>query len=105
MKWIVDAKAFEYDRHYSDCRKENQPFIKARINRETGNYLIFLDMATCNYKLSEKSMNQINDLFNIDGDIPKKQSITSEFCTFDGIKQTKLNGFLSSMCEIIQLNQ
>ncbi len=103
--WIVDAKAFEYDRHYSDCRKENRPFIKARINRETGNYLIFLDMATCNYKLSEKSMSQIHDLFHTDGDFPKKQSITSELCTFDGIKQTKLNGFLSSVYKIIQLNQ
>ena len=104
MKWIVDSKAFEYDRHYSNCKKENRPFIKARINRETGNYLIFLDMATCNYKLSEKSMTQIYDLFNTYGDFPKKQSITSELCTFDGIKQTKLNEFLSSICKIIQLN-
>lgn len=105
MKWIVDAKAFEYDKHYSDCRKENRPYIKARINRETGNYLIFLDMATCNYKLSEKPMNQINDLFITYGVFPKKQSLTSELCTFDGIKQTKLNRFLNEISEIIQLNQ
>jgi len=103
MKWIVDAKAFEYDRHYSDCRKENRPFIKARINLETGNHLVFLDMATCNYKLTEKKMKQIQELFNSESSAPKHCEITSEFCTFDGILQQKLNYFLSDLYDIVQI--
>ena len=100
--WIIDAKAFEYDRHYSECKKNNHPFIKARKNMATKNYLVFLDMATCSQKLSEKDQKQLFDIFasTHTSNIEQHYEITSEFCNFDGILPTQLNKFLVQIYEV-----
>ena len=102
-KWIVDAKAFEYEKHYSECKKSNQPFIKARIDRQTGNYLVFLDLATCNFFLSEKDQEKLESIF--ESEARGKCSTDKENCTFDGIEPKNLERFLSQIFEITQQYQ
>lgn len=102
-RWIVDSKAFEYDRHYSDCRKNNHPFIKARKNLDTGKYLIFLDFATCDYVLSVKQQQDLKILFESVSDKSGSYSCTTkEYCTFDGVSPIKLDEFLSQTYNTIQ---
>ena len=103
LHWIIDAKAFEYDRHYSDCKKSNHPFIKARKNLATGNYLVFLDMATCNSRLSELSQAHLKKIFEdiVNFNLDSHCEITKEFCNFDGISPAELNEFLSQIFELI----
>lgn len=100
MKWIIEAKAFEYDKHYSDCKKSNQPFIKARINRSTGKYLVFFDLATCDHKLSKSGINELETLFESVKD--STFTVHEEFSTIDGVTSEKLTAFLSDLYEISQ---
>ena len=53
---------FEYDKHYRDCQKSNQPFIKARKNQIDGNYIVQLDLATCDYNLTLDGQKNIKKL-------------------------------------------
>ena len=31
-KYLADSKMFEYDKHYRECKQQNKPFIKSKIN-------------------------------------------------------------------------
>ena len=107
LHWMIDSKAFEYDRHYSNCKKSNHPFIKARKNPETGGYLVFLDMATCDYRLSKKGQEELGALFE-SVTIPNSKNhceLTRELCSFDGVLPEKLNGFLSELYEVTKKHQ
>ena len=99
-RWLVEAKAFEYSRHYSDCRKNNQRFIKARINRQNGGYLVILDMATCEYRLSKPQQDRIAQVYEKASFPNGHLEATSELCSFDGIVPDKLNSFLQEVYEI-----
>ena len=103
LDWIIDAKAFEYERHYSDCKKSNYPFIKARKNLATGNYLVFLDMATYDSRLSEIHQKYLKKLFEntMDTTSDSHCEITKEFCNFDGISPVKLNEFLFQVFTLV----
>ena len=100
MNWIIDAKAFEYDRHYSECKKNNQPFIKARINLETKRYLIFLDMAGCDYRISKTGLKKLQSFFEKNPDT--HVTLDREYCTFDGVSEGALNQFLVFLYDITQ---
>jgi len=103
LHWMIDSKAFEYDRHYSDCKKSNHPFIKARKNLETGKYLVFLDLATCDYWLSQKGQDELAILFeSVSNDSNGHCEMTHELCSFDGVLPEKLDVFLSQLYEVIQ---
>ena len=103
LRWIVDSKAFEYDRHYSDCKKSNHPFIKARKNLDTEKYLVFFDLATCDYLLSPRQQKDLIVLFDLVSDKSESNShTTKEYCTFDGIPAKKLDDFLSKSYRIVQ---
>ena len=43
-KYLGDSKMFEYDKHYRECKKQNKPFIKAKINPKHGNYYVQIDL-------------------------------------------------------------
>ena len=107
LDWIIDAKAFEYDKHYSDCKKNNYPFIKARKNLATQNYLVFLDMATCNNRLSESHQKHVKKIFDNAIHIASDShcEITKEFCNFDGIPSMKLNEFLFQVLKLVTQDQ
>lgn len=107
LRWMIDSKAFEYDRHYSDCKKSNHPFIKAKKNPETGEYIVFLDMATCDYRLSKKGQEEIGALFEsrIATDSKNHCELTRELCSFDSVLSEKLNEFLSELYEITKKHQ
>ena len=103
MKWIVDSKAFEYDKHYSECKKNNQPFIKARISPGTELYLVFLDMATCDYRLTKIGLDKIHSFFQSS---KLHISLDREYCTFDGVHKDNLNQFLTFLYDsIIEYNE
>jgi len=55
---------FELDHYYKECQKNKVPFIKARKNPMDNNYVVQLDLSTCDYNLSEKGIEKINDLFS-----------------------------------------
>lgn len=61
-KYLGDSKMFEYDKHYQECRQQNKPFIKAKINPVHGNYYINVDLMTCNYVLTKKEQDEIEKL-------------------------------------------
>ena len=58
-KYLGDSKMFEYDKHYRECKQQNKPFIKAKINPLHGNYYINVDLMTCNYIFSKVEQNEI----------------------------------------------
>ena len=43
-KYLGDSKMFEYDKYYRECRQQNKPFIKAKINPVHGNYFVQIDL-------------------------------------------------------------
>ena len=61
-KYIGDSKMFEYDKHYRECKQQNKPFIKAKINPKHGNYYVQIDLMTCNYELSIQEQEEFKKL-------------------------------------------
>jgi hypothetical protein len=61
-KYLADSKMFEYDKHYRECKQQNKPFIKCKINPIHDNYTINVDLMTCNYVLLESEQNEIKKL-------------------------------------------
>ena len=106
-KFLADSKMFELDRHYRECKKFNQPFIKARKNPEDGNYLVQLDLGTCDYNLTKNAEIQIQKLFqnetvylqnsNLDSSIYKGSNIDKEHSWYDGILPERLDKFCESL--------
>ena len=61
-KYLGDSKMFEYDKHYQECRQQNKPFIKAKINPVHGNYYINVDLMPCRYTFSKEDQTEIEKL-------------------------------------------
>ena len=59
-KYLADSKMFEYDKHYRECKQQNKPFIKSKINPIHGNYSINVDLMTCNYVFSKSEQMEIS---------------------------------------------
>ena len=58
-KYLGDSKMFEYDKHYRNCQQLNKPFIKAKVNPKHGNYLINIDLMTCDYNFSSDELKEL----------------------------------------------
>ena len=98
---------FEFDRYYKECQKNNRPFIKARKNQIDGNYLVLLDLITCDYNLSYKNREKITDLFAKETNSLKSKksifkgcNIDKELVWFDGIVPERLNYFCETLFDL-----
>lgn len=108
QKYFGDSKMFEYDKFYRNCRQENRPFIKAKINPLHGNYLIQLDMITCNYGLSVETQEKISNLIQEEIEYVKSNleyvfegfSVDKELAWFDGVSAEHLEVFCNSLYDI-----
>ena len=113
IKYFRDSKMFEYDKFYQDCRQQNRPFIKAKINPLHGNYFVELDLITCNHTLSEKAQQQIGKLLQDEIEYVKSNldysfedfHIGEEQAWFDGVYSEHVDAFCSSLYDLAEKNQ
>ena len=85
-KYLGDSKMFEYDKHYRECQQFNKPFIKAKINPKHGNYLVNIDLMTCNYNFSSKEIKELEKIVDIEKNLSlDSYNIDEEIAWFDGI--------------------
>lgn len=106
-KYLADSKMFEFDKYCRECQKSNIPFVKARKNPVDDNYLVQLDLLTCNYNLTKQDQKNIQELFQIEIDylenngldksIFKGGNITAEHAWYDGILPERLDKFCSNL--------
>ena len=106
-KFISDSKMFEYDKHYKECQKNNQPFIKARKNFLDNNYLVFLDLITCDHNLTIENQNNVKELFKKETDYLKSYdptkslfkgcNIDKELAWYEGILPERLDAFCENL--------
>lgn len=109
-KHIGDSKMFEYDRHYRECQQLNKPSIKSRINPKKENYLVQIDLMTCNYDLSKKDQDEIknmleNEITFVESNLNSKFDgfcIGKEFAWFDGISVEHVHDFCDCLYDLIQ---
>ena len=105
-KYLGDSKMFEYDKHYRECKKQNKPFIKAKINPKHGNYYVQIDLMTCNYELSIQEQEEIkklvkNEVEFIQSDF-QDYNINKELAWFDGISHEHVDEFCTSLYDLTQ---
>jgi len=105
-KYLGDSKMFEYDKHYRECKQLNKPFIKARINPRNKNYYVQIDLATCNYKLSNQEQQEIKKLVQNEIEFVKSNfqdyNIDKELAWFDGISAEHVDEFCKSLYDLTQ---
>jgi hypothetical protein len=109
-KYLADSKMFEYDKHYRECKQENKPFIKSKINPIHGNYCINVDLMTCDYVLSESEQNEINQLIKDEirfVNLNCKNSfndytIDEELLWIDGVSLEHMDFLCESIYDLIQ---
>ena len=107
-KYFGDSKMFEYDKFYRECQQENRPFIKAKINPLHGNYLVQIDLMTCNYELSVEMQGRISKLIQDEIKYVKLNSkyafegfnIDKELAWFDGVSSEHLEVFCNSLYDL-----
>lgn len=109
-KYLADSKMFELDRYYRQCQQNNVPFIKARKNLVDNNYLVQLDLITCDYKLSEEGMEKINNLFEQEKfflklnesskPIFKASNVDKQLAWFDGVLSQRLDAFCKTLFDL-----
>ncbi len=105
-KYLGDSKMFEYDKHYRQCKEQNKPFIKAKINPKHGNYYVQIDLMTCNYELSIQEQEEIKKLVKnhvgfIRSDF-QDFNIDKELAWFDGISHEHVDEFCKSLYDLTQ---
>lgn len=110
-KWEIDAKAFELDKYYRDCKYNNQPFIKARKNMDNPNYYVTIDLITCDYKLDKKTKEELKGVFEGEKKFLKSNNSTEfsfkgfniqeELSYFDGVTSERLENFLEKTYQTI----
>ena len=105
-KYFGDSKMFEYDKHYRECKQQNKPFIKAKINPKHGNYYVQIDLMTCNYELSIQEQQEFkklvkNEVEFIQSDF-QNYNINKEFSWFDGVSYEHVDEFCKSLYDLIQ---
>jgi hypothetical protein len=105
-KYLGDSKMFEYDKHYRECKEQNKPFIKAKVNPKHGNYYVQIDLMTCNYELSIQEQEEIKKLVkNEVGFIQldfQNYNINKELAWFDGISHEHVDEFCTSLYDLTQ---
>ena len=110
-KFLADSKMFELDRHYKECKKSNQPFIKARKNPVDNNYLVHLDLGTCDHNLTKDDEIKLQKIFQdeidyleknrVDSSVYKGSNIDKEYAWYDGILPERLDSFCNSLFDIV----
>ena len=105
-KYLGDSKMFEYDKHYRECKKQNKPFIKAKINPKHGNYYVQIDLMTCNYELSIQEQQEFkklvkNEVEFIQSDF-QNYNINKELAWFDGVSHEHVDEFCKSLYDLTQ---
>ncbi len=109
-KYLGDSKMFEYDKHYRECKEQNKPFIKAKINPKHGNYYVQIDLMTCNYELSNQEQEEIKKLVQNEIDFVKSNSksnfqnfnIDKDLAWFDVISPENIDNFCKSLYDLTQ---
>ena len=106
---------FEFDKFYRECQKSNQPFIKARKNPVDDNYLVQLDLLTCNYNLTPQTQKEIQKLFQneishlekngLDKSIFKGSNVNDEHAWYDGILPERLEEFCTNLYDLTFLEK
>ena len=101
---------FEYDKHYQECKKQNQPFIKARKNPVDDNYLVQVDLITCDFNYLIGDIKNIENLFNKEtnflklndskNSIFKGCSVDKELAWYDGILPDRLDNFCENLFDL-----
>ena len=109
-KFLSDSKMFEFDRYFKECQETNRPFIKARKNPEDGNYLILLDLNTCDYNLSSENRNKIKDLFTSETNSTESRklqkssfkgfNIDKELVWYNGVLPKRLCAFCENLFDL-----
>lgn len=109
-KYLADSKMFELDRYYRQCQQNNVPFIKARKNLVDNNYLVQLDLITCDYKLSKEGKEKIRDFFEKEKNflklnefskpIFKASNIDKQLVWFDGVLPQRLDKFCKTLFDL-----
>ena len=110
QKYIGDSKMFEYDKHYRECKQQNKPFIKSKINPIHGNYSINVDLMTCNYALLESEQNEIKKLIqdeikfvNLNCNNPfNDYTIDNELLWIDGVSSEHMHFLCTSIYDLTQ---
>jgi hypothetical protein len=109
-KYLADSKMFEYDKHYRECKHQNKPFIKSKINPVHGNYYVNVDLMTCNYVLLESEQNEIKKLIQNEikfvnlncKNLFNDYHIDEELLWIDGVSFENMDFLCSSIYDIIQ---
>jgi len=105
-KYLGDSKMFEYDKHYRECKKQNKPFIKAKINPKHGNYYVQIDLMTCNYELSIQEQQEFKKLVKNEVEFVQSDfqnfNINKELAWFDGISHEHVDKFCKSLYDLTQ---
>ncbi len=104
-KYIGDSKMFEYVKHYRQCKEQNKPFIKAKINPKHGNYYVQIDLMTCNYELSIQEQKEIKKLVKNQVEFQpdfQDYNINKELAWFDGISHEHVDEFCKSLYDLTQ---
>lgn len=110
-KFLSDSKMFEFEKFYKECQKNNDPFIKAKKNPVDNNYLVQMDLSTCNNNLKNDNQNTIHKLFEKEKEFLKEKNFNSVFkgCNvnneivwFDGILPTRLNFFCETLYDLVK---
>ncbi len=109
-KYIGDSKMFEYDKYYRDCKQQNKPFIKAKLNPIHGNYTINVDLIPCNYIFLELEKEEIKKL--IKNEIPFVNSncknsfndytIDEDLIWIDGVSSEHVDFICTSLYDLIK---
>ena len=111
-KFLSDSKMFEFDRFSRECQKNNQPFIKARKNPIDNNYVVQLDLITCDYNLTIAEQSNVKELFeketnSLKSNNPNKSvfkgcNIDKKLAWYDGILPERLNTFCEHLFDLSQ---
>lgn len=109
-KYFGDSKMFEFDKFYRDCKQQNKPFIKAKINPVHKNYFVQVDLMTCDYNLSKKTQIEINKLIQTEIDYVNLNSkyvfegynIDKEIAWFDGVSVEHIDDFCNTLYDVIE---
>ena len=110
-KFLSDSKMFEFEKFYRECQKNNVPFIKAKINPIDNNYLVQMDLMTCQNNFENENYEIISKLFEDEKEFLKEKKLDSVFkgCNvnkevvwFDGILPKRLDSFCETLFDSVK---
>jgi len=109
-KYFGDSKMFEFDKFYRDCKQQNKPFIKAKINPVHKNYFVQVDLMTCDYNLSKKAQDKIKKLIEIEIEyvgsnqkyVFEGYNIDKEIAWVDGVPVEHIDDFCNNLYDLIE---